>query len=93
MSHSYSCHIFDDSTSNEIVKFQSRYLDKMNLELMNKNYSYATVITMKLGDKYGSSYVNHLPIAINFAVISFLLNLLIFFDILYRSHLVIFASR
>ena len=47
--------------------------------------------TVRLGYKNGTSYVNYLPIAFYFAVISYLLNFLIFLDVLYCSYLIIFA--
>ena len=51
-------------------------------------YSLHTVI---LGYKNEKSYVNYFLIAYYSAVICYLLNLLIFLDVLYCSHLIILA--
>ena len=46
--------------------------------------------TVRLGYTNGTGYVNYLPIVFYFGVFSYLLNFLIFLDVLYCSYLIIF---
>ena len=86
MSNSYSCCIFDAfQNKSKKLEFQSQYF-RTGTMVLKTTY----VLIVFTGKK---CYVNCLPIAFNFEVISFLLNFLILLDVLNCSHLIILGSR